>query len=82
MIILQGDHGLRADNRFKILNAYYLAGEENPDLYPAISPINSFRLVFNQFFESEYPLLPDISIKDGELLAETSPECLSSGQNP
>ncbi len=82
VIILQGDHGLRADNRFKILNAYYLAGEDNPNLYSTISPINSFRLVFNQFFETEYPLLPDISFKDDELLAETSPECLSTGQSP
>ena len=50
IIILQGDHGLRADNRFKILNAYYLAGEDNPNLYPSITPVNTFRLVFNHVF--------------------------------
>ncbi len=82
VIILQGDHGLRADNRLKILNAYYLAGENNPHLYPAISPVNTFRLIFNQFYGSEYDLLPDHSYKDNELIPETSPDCVGFGQTP
>jgi hypothetical protein len=82
VIILQGDHGLRAENRFKILNAYYLAGESNHHLYPSISPVNSFRVIFNQFFGSEYTLLPDHSIKDDGLIPETSPDCISIGKSP
>lgn len=30
-------------------------------LYPAISPVNSFRVIFNSQFGTEYPLLPDRS---------------------
>lgn len=63
VIILQGDHGpwLQPDpKRFWILNAYYLPGQPNR-LYPGISPVNSFRVVFNAYFGTGYELLPDIS---------------------
>jgi len=63
IIILQGDHGpwiQSGGNRFKILNAYYLPGQ-NDVLYPFISPVNTFRLVFNTFFNTDYEILPDIS---------------------
>lgn len=72
IIILQSDHGpcLNAIScqdedgdgliqRFAILNAYHLpAGCEN-FLYPQISPVNSFRLILNCYFEMDYPLLED-----------------------
>lgn len=59
VIIIQGDHGVQG-SRMLILNAYYLPeGREN--LYPSISPVNSFRVVFNQYFGTDFPLLPDIS---------------------
>lgn len=64
VIILQGDHGpLLEDNpaaRMKILNAYYLP-KGTEALYPAISPVNSFRVVFNSYFGAEFPLLEDVS---------------------
>ena len=62
VIIIQGDHarGL-AHNPFGILNAYYLPGVDQNILYPAISPVNSFRVVFNEFFGGNFPLLPDFS---------------------
>jgi hypothetical protein len=63
VIILQGDHGQLNNDKaaqVKILNAYYLPdGEEL--LYRSISPINSFRVIFNSFFGTEFPLLPDVS---------------------
>jgi len=64
VIILQGDHGpIVPENHsaeMKILNAYYLPrGSEA--LYPSISPVNSFRVVFNTYFGSDFPLLDDIS---------------------
>lgn len=63
VIILQGDHGPSPRDpadRMKILNAYYLPG--NTDLlYPSISPVNSFRVVFNSIFDTAYPLLEDVS---------------------
>jgi len=46
-------------HKFGILNAYYLPDIENSGLYPQISPVNSFRLVFNHYFGTNYPLLPD-----------------------
>jgi hypothetical protein len=44
-----------------ILNAYYLPGVPHHDLYETISPVNSFRLVFNLYFDAHIPLLPDRS---------------------
>ena len=63
IIIIQGDHGLFSSNldwRFGILNAYYLPGH-NDLLYPKITPVNTFRLIFNSYFGTDYQLLPDIS---------------------
>jgi hypothetical protein len=61
VIILQGDHGpwLQPNpQHFFILNAYYLPGHEK-ELYPTVSPVNSFRLVFNDYFGGKYDILPD-----------------------
>ena len=73
IIILQGDHGPRLTLNwdyfdesncagcYGILNAYYLPAPEETWLYPEISPVNSFRVVLNRYFGTEYPLLPDYS---------------------
>ena len=45
--------------RMSILNAYYLP-DQNPDLiYEHITPINSFRLIFNTYFNENFDLLED-----------------------
>ena len=59
IIIIQGDHGWKGGNRHQILNLYYFPGEDYTNLYPAISPVNSFRVVFDQFFGFDFPLVPD-----------------------
>jgi len=68
IIILQSDHGLRPVHRGidigrdewqKILNAYYLPGDGKELLYDSISPVNSFRVIFNYYFGADYPLLED-----------------------
>jgi hypothetical protein len=71
IIIIQGDHGPGAylhwgslestipAERFGILNAYYFPDEDYKMLYSEISPVNSFRIVINQFFGGEHELLPD-----------------------
>jgi hypothetical protein len=71
VIIIQGDHGpgnyfnLREPNniclkeRYSILNAYYFPDGNYAALYPAITPVNSFRVVLNQYFESQLELLED-----------------------
>jgi hypothetical protein len=45
--------------KFRNLSAYYLPGVPDPGLYPTITPVNSFRLVFNAYFDARFPLLPD-----------------------
>jgi len=43
-----------------ILNSYYLPGVDVKKLlYPTTTPVNSFRIIFNQYFGSSYDLLPD-----------------------
>jgi Sulfatase len=49
--------------RSGILNAYYLPGVDENVLYPSISPVNSFRVVFNTYFDTKLPLLPDRTIR-------------------
>lgn len=63
VIIVQGDHGRLGEDPealMKILNAYYLPGHTDA-LYPSISPVNTFRVVFNSYFGTDFPLLEDIS---------------------
>jgi hypothetical protein len=45
--------------RSRILNAYHLPGVDSRVLYPTITPVNSFRIVFNAYFGTHLPLLPD-----------------------
>ncbi|MFC1646043.1 hypothetical protein ACFL2Y_02560 [Candidatus Omnitrophota bacterium] len=47
--------------KFRILNAYYLPGVEKSALYPSITPVNSFRIIFNHCFDTNFELLPDES---------------------
>jgi hypothetical protein len=65
VIVIQGDHGavqLRGDGHVAILNAYYLPGADPSSLlYASISPVNTFRVIFNQYFGGQYPLLEDVS---------------------
>jgi len=63
IIVLQGDHGpwlQTKEKRMRILNAYYLPGKEDK-LYSTITPVNTFRLIFDSYFGGKYNLLPDIA---------------------
>jgi hypothetical protein len=68
VIIIQADHGpqitpggetLRA--RMGILNAYHMPDKESSFLYESITPVNTFRLIFNQYLETNYVKLEDKS---------------------
>lgn len=72
VVIIQGDHGPVFDQfqakdkyyyetRTSILNAYYLPDGGVKYLYSSITPVNTFRIVFNYYFNSNYNLLPDRS---------------------
>lgn len=47
--------------KFPILNAYYFPGIKNTHLYEDITPVNTFRVLFNDYFNTNYLLLPDIN---------------------
>lgn len=51
--------------RMPIPNAYLVPDECRENLYPEISPVNSFRVVFNCVFGANYELLPDYSYFSG-----------------
>jgi hypothetical protein len=65
IIIVQGDHApFIANNEqdaFDILDAYYFPDQDYGKLYSSISPVNSFRVILNQYFSGDYPLLKDQS---------------------
>ena len=65
IIILQGDHAgpgtQELPERLHILNAYYFPDGGETQLYPAISPVNSFRLLFDIYFGSEFGLVEDVN---------------------
>jgi hypothetical protein len=75
IIIIQGDHGpgvYSNENfegpclmvKYSILNAYYLPGLSNSPVYETITPVNSFRIVFNQYFGANLELLDDKAYYD------------------
>ena len=73
IIILQADHGpgsmLDWSNpdktdfreRMTILNAYYLPDGGQEELYSGITPVNTFRIILNHYFGTDYELLADES---------------------
>ena len=72
IIILQGDHGFRfyslddpmeerLRRSFEELNALYLPAGGNAAVYESISSINTFRVIFNFYFDANLELLPDDS---------------------
>jgi hypothetical protein len=73
IIILQADHGsgsaihfehpskANLKERLSIFNAYYLPENCSIRLYQSITPVNTFRLIFNYYFKANYNLLPDKS---------------------
>jgi hypothetical protein len=79
IIVIQGDHGFGTGaNRFPILNAYYLPGKGSQKIYPSVSPVNTFRIIFDTYFGGSYGLLPDQSFAgegSGQPIPESEPAC-------
>ncbi len=73
IVIVQADHGPGShldwnslensdlEERLAILNAYLLPDGGSADLYAGITPVNTFRLIFNRYFGTDLDLLPDKS---------------------
>jgi hypothetical protein len=75
IIIIQGDHGpshAGMEARMGILNAYYFPDGKTGALYPTVTPVNSFPIVFNTFFGADFKLLPDISYNSAYKAAENT----------
>jgi hypothetical protein len=68
IVILMGDHGFRRlpeelnAFRFPNLMAIYFPENRDKHLYETISPVNLFRLLLNQYFDQQLPLLTDSTI--------------------
>jgi hypothetical protein len=82
IIIIQGDHGIRDENRLEILNAIYFPGKK-ANIDNALTPVNTFRIILNQFFNGKYPILENHSyLSTYELpydltsVPETESDCL------
>jgi hypothetical protein len=71
IVILQSDHGpaslldwanptdAAVQERMSILNAYYFPKQDYSILYKTITPVNTFRIVFNEYFGTNYEFLED-----------------------
>ena len=71
IIIIQGDHGpgIFIDSqsssppcfyeRYSILNAYYLPDVDPGTVAHDITPVNTFRMIFNSYFSTDLELLPN-----------------------
>jgi len=70
IIILQSDHGSWPakewenskdwlNERMPILNAYFLPGQAQHEIYPSITPVNTFRFIFKYYFNEDIDLLED-----------------------
>ncbi len=97
IIILQADHGPDAKldyggwnieksyvpERMSIFNAYYFPGQDYDDLYDSITPVNTFRVVFDNYFDADYELLEDKSYfatwKHPYLFTDVTDEVMLSG---
>jgi hypothetical protein len=69
IIVIQGDHGFPSKGittrTSGILNVYYLPWiDYSEHLYQTISPVNSFRLIFNLYFDQNMSLLKDDIYRD------------------
>ncbi len=73
VIILQSDHGPESQldwysvanscvkERLSILNAYYFPDGDYHELYPSITPVNTFRVVFDTYLGTHLDLVDDKS---------------------
>ena len=76
IIVMMGDHGIDKRNRTQNLETVYLPNGGESKLYPTLTPVNIFRIIFDNYFGANYPLLPDQTFYNGKLSKETFPDCL------
>jgi hypothetical protein len=63
VIILQSDHGFGKEPvKVKNFQAYYFPDSGKSMIYPSMTSVNTFRIVFDAYFGEHLPLLPDQSL--------------------
>ncbi|MBO9203961.1 MULTISPECIES: sulfatase-like hydrolase/transferase [Niastella] len=69
VVIIEGDHGYRENEpntprnmNFMNLNAWYFSDGQYQYLNDSISPVNSFRVILNKYFNNQLPLLKDSTV--------------------
>ena len=62
VIILQSDHAYgQGAPKVKNFQAYYFPDNGKAMVYPSMTSVNAFRIVFDAYFGEHLPLLPDQS---------------------
>ena len=63
VIILQSDHAFgQGAPKAKNFQAYYFPGNGKAMVYPSMTSVNTFRIVFDAYFGEHLPMLPDQSL--------------------
>jgi hypothetical protein len=63
VIILQSDHAYgEGAPKVKNFQAYYFPGNAKTMVYPSMTSVNTFRMVFDTYFGEHLPMLPDQSL--------------------
>jgi hypothetical protein len=69
IVVVEGDHGFRdfgdsskISHFFDNLNAIYFYDKNYGALYDSMTPVNTFRVILNQYFNEKLKYLPDTSI--------------------
>lgn len=77
VIVIQGDHGavikyeeenIDIIEKLAILNAYHLPGSDPDSISNSITPVNTFRLIFDEYFGGDFGLLEDKSYFKGDVV--------------
>ena len=80
IIVLLGDHAWPMDVRTLNFYAIYLPGSEDP--IPYKTSVNTFRYIFNLYFDGNYPLLEEFSYESpNERQLDLTPVPLSCPEN-
>ena len=88
IIVLQSDHGPWIKDpslnkvyeaRSLILNSYHIPYAWKSKIYPTITPVNSFPLIFNNLFHDSIPVLPDIPMDSTGLKRYTQARAMMKG---
>jgi len=89
VIIIEGDHGPDSNSgrisyiqeRMTNLNAFHLPTGD-AGLYPGITPVNTFRVVFNEVFGTDLPLLEDRVLYSQYILPYAFQDVTASIESP